>query len=333
MNENQSSKVGLSFIDILFAVVVGIGFERAIGRPWFRNLLDNRLDLDFWMFVLGNTVVIASWVGYHRMMTEAKLDPEVSSVQGFLRFLVDVILLFLYCRIVVVIDAPLEAFWTIAWIFLLYLVWDWIVITERRVEKRSGVSLLWFVVFLGLYFGVRKFGKTQGELLLYCFLGICFAVAYRLHARFRIPLLDGIARPATRVFEFVFGRFRRIKHMRVKQMRIYVAGPYTADTNDERVNNVKKAIDAAIGLYEKGHTPYVPHLTHLIDERAKELGIVITREDYVRCWDKPWLEICDALLLLADSPGAREELDTAQNLGKEIFIGGADIVPAVSSRS
>jgi len=328
MNENQSSKVGLSFIDILFAVVVGIGFERAIGRPWFRDLPGNWSELDLWMFVLGNIVVIASWVGYHRMMTQDKLDPEVGSVQGFLRFLVDVILLFLYCRIVVVIDAPLDVFRTIVWVFVLYLVWDWIVITERRVEKRSGVSLLWFTVFLGLYFGVRKFGKSQVELVWHvsCVLAICFALLYRLQARYRTPL-DVITRPPTALFEFVLGRLRR-----VKQMRIYVAGPYTADTNDERVNNVKKAIDAAIGLYEKGHSPYVPHLTHLIDERAKELAVVITREDYVRRWDKPWLEVCDALLLLADSPGAREELDTAQNLGKEIFIGGADIVPAVSSR-
>ena len=284
------------------------------------------------MFVLGNTVVIASWVGYHRMMTEEKLDPEVSSVQGFLRFLVDVILLFLYCRIVVVIDAPLDVFRTIVWVFLLYLVWDLIVITERRVEKRSGVSLLWFVTFLGLYCAARELEKGWGQFVWYpsCFLGICFAFAYRFQARYRTPL-DNVTRPATVLFEFVFGRWRPHREMR-GQMRIYVAGPYTADTDEERMNNVKRAIDAALDLYKKGHHPYIPHLTHLIDERAKETGMVITREDYVRRWDEPWLEVCDALLLLADSPGAREELDTARNLGKEIFIGGADIVPEVASR-
>ncbi len=328
MNERQTSKVGLSFVDILFAVVVGIGFERAIGRPWFRNLLGNWSELDLWIFVLGNTVVIASWVGYHRMMTQEELDPEVSTRQGFLRFLVDIILLFLYCRLLVAIDAPLDAFGTIVWIFLLYVIWDWIVITEKPVKKRSGVSLLWFVVFWVLYLGVRKFGKTHGEVECYisCLLGIDFAFLYRLQTRHDTPL-DVITRPPTAIFEFVLGRFRR-----VKEMRIYVAGPYTADTDDERLNNVTKAIDAAICLYQKGHTPYVPHLTHLIDERAKELGIVITREDYVRRWDKPWLEVCDALLLLAESPGAREELDTARSLGKQIFVGGAEVVPAVASK-
>jgi hypothetical protein len=329
VSENRTSKVGLGFVDILFAIVVGIGFERAIGRPWFRSLPDHWLELDLWMFLLGNTVVIASWVGYHRMMTEEKLDPEVSSVQGLLRFVVDILLLFLYCRLLVIIDAPLDAFRIIAWIFFLYVAWDWIVITERRVEKRSGVSLLWFVVFLGLYFGMSRFRKAQGVSLCYswCFLGVCSAFAYRLQARFSVPLLDGVTRPATWAFEIVFGRFRR-----VKQMRIYLAGPYTADSSDERVKNVKRAIDAAIALYEKGHTPYVPHLTHLIDERAREVGIAITREDYVRRWDKPWLEVCDAFLLLGESPGAREELETARTLGKAIFVAGADVVPAVSSR-
>ena len=329
MSENQTSKVGLGFVDILFAIVVGIGFERAIGRPWFRSLSGNLLELDLWMFVLSNTVVIASWVGYHRMMTEERLDPEVSSVQGFLRFVVDIILLFLYCRLLVVIDAPLDAFKTIAWVFFLYLIWDWIVITERHVEKRSGVSALWFVLFLALYFGMSRFPQILGIRLCYlwCFLGIFSAFAYRLHARLRVPMLDEITRPATRLFELVFGSWRH-----VKQMRIYVAGPYTADTNDERVKNVRTAIDAAIALYQKGHAPYVPHLTHLIDERAKEVGIDITREDYVRRWDEPWLKVCDAFLLLADSPGAREELGVARNLGKQIFIGGSEVVPAVPSK-
>jgi hypothetical protein len=329
VNENQASKVGLGFVDILFAVVVGIGFEQAIGRPWFRAFPYNWLDPDLWMFVLGNTVVIASWVGYHRMMTEEELDPEVSSIQGTLRFVVDIFLLVLYCRLLVAIEGPLDALEIIVWVFSLYVVWDWIVVTERYVQKRSGVSLLWLVLFLGLYLGARGVQKLPGGVsrFLPCLLGVCFAIAYRLQARHRFPILDQIARPATRAIEFVFGRFRR-----VKQMRIYVAGPYTADTNDERVENVERAIDAAVGLYKKGHAPYVPHLTHLIDERAKQLGIVITREEYVRRWDKPWLGICDAFLLLSDSPGAREELDVARDLGKQIFIGGADVVPAVSSK-
>ena len=330
MSENQTSKVGLGFVDILFAVVVGIGFEQAIERPWFRAFPYNWLAPDLWMFVLGNTIVIASWVGYHRMMTEEELDPEVSSLQGALRFVLDIFLLVLYCRLLVAIEDPLDALEIIAWVFSLYVIWDWIVITERYVQKRSGVSLLWFVLFLGLYFGARGVQKLPAGVsrFLPCLLGVCFAVAYRLQTRHHFPILDEIARPATRAFEFVFGRLRR-----VKLMRIYVAGPYTASTEDQRVKNVERAIDAAIALFQKGHTPYVPHLTHLIDERAKEAEIRITREDYVRRWDKPWLEVCDAFLLLADSPGAREELHAARKLGKQIFVGSAEVVPAVSAKA
>ncbi|HZO99857.1 MAG TPA: DUF4406 domain-containing protein [Terriglobia bacterium] len=328
MAEKHEERIGLSFIDILFAVVVGIGFERATSKPWFRDLLHNWWDLELWMFLLGNTIVIASWIGYHRMMTKERLDPEIVSVKGFLRFFVDVTLLFFYCRILVVIDAPPDAFRTIVWIFTLYLVWDLIVITEKRVEKRSGVSLLWFLVFLIIYSIASKFGKTPGGIVWHalCFLATCSAVGYRIHAHIPVPLLDRIARPATQLFEVVFGKCRR-----ARQLRIYVAGPYTADTEDERVKNVKKAIDGAITLYRKGHSPYIPHLTHWVDKRAKELGIAITREDYVRRWDIPWIEVCDALLLLADSPGAKKELIAAEKLRKQIF-GTADEVPPVSSR-
>lgn len=113
-------------------------------------------------------------------------------------------------------------------------------------------------------------------------------------------------------------------------MRVYIAGPYTAMSEDQTLENVQAAIDAALDLYRKGHQPYVPHLTHYVEKRAQALGVRISREDYVRCWDGPWLALCDALLYLADSPGAREELEAAQRAGMKVFYRGAD-VPAARS--
>jgi hypothetical protein len=328
MDEEQASGVGLSFIDILFAIVVGIGFEQAIERPWFRDLISNWSSRDLWLFVFANAVVIASWIGYHRMMTEEKLDPAVRGWQGFVRFPVDILLLFFYCRLVVRLDYPGEVFTTTAWVFGLYLIWDLVVITERRVEKRSGVSAVWFAAFLALSYGSQEVVKLKGEWYWYpcCVLGLFGVFLYRWQARFRVPILDAISAVPTSWFEWMFGRFRR-----VNPMRIYVAGPYTAEGEEEIARNVNRAIDASLELYKKGHWPYVPHLTHLIDKRAKELGVSITREDYVQRWDKPWLVICDALLYLGDSPGAKEELEAARCLGKEVFL-MAENVKQVASR-
>ncbi|MGH9354470.1 MAG: DUF1937 family protein [Terriglobia bacterium] len=110
-------------------------------------------------------------------------------------------------------------------------------------------------------------------------------------------------------------------------LKVYIAGPYTAPTDEEISANVTRAIDAALALYAKGHIPFVPHLTHHIEARARQLGAHISWQDYISHWDAPWLEMCDAVLLLQESPGSMQEIEMAKRWGKLIFRGGAEIVP------
>ncbi|MHA1906096.1 MAG: DUF4406 domain-containing protein [Candidatus Thorarchaeota archaeon] len=102
-------------------------------------------------------------------------------------------------------------------------------------------------------------------------------------------------------------------------MKIYVAGPYTADTPEEIEANVQRAIDAGIQIWKKGHFPYIPHVLHWVDLRAQELGIPMGWEDYM-LWDAPWLDDCDALLLLEESKGAMLEYERAKEEGKMLFL-------------
>ena len=103
-----------------------------------------------------------------------------------------------------------------------------------------------------------------------------------------------------------------------KPLKIYIAGPYTAPTDEQLEKNVNSAIDAAFAILDKGHFPYIPHLTHFVDKRASEKGIKLTWDDYIR-WDTVWAELCDALLYLGSSKGADLELELAVRLGKKIY--------------
>lgn len=114
----------------------------------------------------------------------------------------------------------------------------------------------------------------------------------------------------------------------IDQLKIYIAGPYTADTDKGKLQNVNTAIDAAIELFRKGHFPYVSHLAHFVDKRAYEKGIHLNWEDYIR-WDKPWLEVCDAVLYLGSSKGADLELQGAQEMGKKVFRSIDEVPPAL----
>lgn len=97
-----------------------------------------------------------------------------------------------------------------------------------------------------------------------------------------------------------------------------MAGPYTAGLQAEVERNVAAAIDAGIQLLKLGHVPFIPHLTHYVDARAREIGKEITWEEFIQ-WDLEWLKTCDALLYLGTSKGADLELRAAVERGMEIF--------------
>jgi hypothetical protein len=115
------------------------------------------------------------------------------------------------------------------------------------------------------------------------------------------------------------------------QLRIYVAGPYSASTLEQRRHNVDRAIDVGLQVWLKGHVPHIPHLTHFVDERASETGVAIGYEDYLE-WDIEWLKMCDALIYVAPSAGADRELATATDLGLVIYY-SVDQIPDRQRRS
>jgi hypothetical protein len=116
-----------------------------------------------------------------------------------------------------------------------------------------------------------------------------------------------------------------------KSMRVYIAAPYTATNRKGLEVNTARAIDAGIEIFKKGHFPYIPHLTHFVDLRAKRTGISLGWADYIE-WDIPWLELCDALLYLGKSKGADLELRKAKRMKKRLFFSISEI-PQVKRKS
>jgi hypothetical protein len=112
----------------------------------------------------------------------------------------------------------------------------------------------------------------------------------------------------------------------VSKLRIYIAGPYSAPSEDERELNARRAIEAGLALFKLGHTPFIPHLTHYVDLHAHRTGVVMTWDDYIRL-DLEWLDVCDALLYLGPSKGADLELQYALKAGKRVFRSLLEIEP------
>jgi len=146
MSEDSGSRVALDFIDVLFAIVVGIGLERVIDKTWITRLDFSELHL--WLFVLANLIVIGSWIGYHGAM-KSGLKSGVETKQALARFLIDIVLLFQYARLLASFDDPQRLFSLIFQVFFWYVVWDLVVATERVPDMHSGVTLFW-CFYMGL---------------------------------------------------------------------------------------------------------------------------------------------------------------------------------------
>ncbi len=115
--------------------------------------------------------------------------------------------------------------------------------------------------------------------------------------------------------------------MCLKSMKIYVAGPYTGSTLEEIAENVRRAMEAGLKIWKKGHFPYIPHLTHWPNILARDLEIEMGWVDYMN-WHAPWVDHCDALFLLAESKGALLEYNRAKEEGKNVFH-SLDEIPSV----
>lgn len=107
-------------------------------------------------------------------------------------------------------------------------------------------------------------------------------------------------------------------------MRIYVAGPYTADHPRKVLENVNKAIDVAMELMKKGHSVYVPHWTHYMHLRPH---CTFEYDEYVKN-DMEWVKVSDAVFrLYGESKGADREVMLANRLGKLTYYYDLDSVP------
>lgn len=109
-------------------------------------------------------------------------------------------------------------------------------------------------------------------------------------------------------------------------MIIGVAGPYSVDTAEQRKNNLDTMNKAAARLLELGHIPIIGMNAALpVIEYAK------VSDKYKSIMDISLAVIgaCDALLLLAESPGANKERDLILAKGLPVYKSIDEIIDTI----
>lgn len=97
-------------------------------------------------------------------------------------------------------------------------------------------------------------------------------------------------------------------------IRVYIAGPYTADAPDDVEANVIKAMDTWHELADAGYRPHCPHLYHWLH---------LHRQRPYEHWmanDFSWLHCCHVLYAAHGlSPGVMREIQEMSELGRPVF--------------
>jgi len=106
-------------------------------------------------------------------------------------------------------------------------------------------------------------------------------------------------------------------------MIIGVAGPYSADTEAERQQNLDRMNEAAAKLLEMGHIPLIGVNAALpvVDKMTEAAD----RYEAIMRISMAVIGNCEALLLLAGSPGANRERDLVLAKGLPVFHSLAEI--------
>ena len=113
-------------------------------------------------------------------------------------------------------------------------------------------------------------------------------------------------------------------------MLIAVAGPYSADTPEQRQRNLDLMNDAAVGVMKLGHIPVIGVNAAL--PVIGRLGPDANRYEAIMAISLALVDKCEAILVIGDSPGVRRERDLVQSKGLPVYFDVKDI-PAASSPS
>ena len=102
-------------------------------------------------------------------------------------------------------------------------------------------------------------------------------------------------------------------------MKIYVAGPLTAETDEKIMENVQFAIEVGRRLMQKGHLVFIPHLFHFMDPCTTTGDAQNWSFAQWMAFDLAWVRECDALFCISSSQGTNMEVIEAGRYGKPIF--------------
>ena len=195
--KEQDFSSTVTFIDVLFAVVMGLGLTQIIELPWFKSLsfgsvVDNAFEIA--VIFLGYLTLFCSWWGYHRSLRRRQFP---GGTIGVAIFAVDILVLACYWLLLVKFDSLMFALAVLFVVFAFYFIWDTLWWLKERPEEvptrwqRRAVTIFWTGI-LGIIlvaYMVLDSSKNLSAGLEWGFVVLAYLVllSYRIHKEHLFP--------------------------------------------------------------------------------------------------------------------------------------------------
>ena len=109
-------------------------------------------------------------------------------------------------------------------------------------------------------------------------------------------------------------------------MLIAVAGPYSADTAEQRQRNLDAMNEAAAGVMKLGHIPVIGVNAAL--PVVSCLGPEVNHYEAMMAISLALVDKCDAILVIGESAGVKRERDLVEAKGLPVYGDVNDVPPA-----
>ncbi|OLE54243.1 MAG: hypothetical protein AUG51_09225 [Acidobacteria bacterium 13_1_20CM_3_53_8] len=114
-------------------------------------------------------------------------------------------------------------------------------------------------------------------------------------------------------------------------MLIAVAGPYSADTSEQRQRNLDAMNEAAAAVMMRGHIPVIGVNAAL--PVVECLRAEANRYEAIMAISLALVNKCEAILMIGESPGANRERDIIKGKGLPVYKDVSEIPLASASES
>ncbi len=290
MDMREYLKSGRQAIRLLYFLVVGLGITKTISLLFEGKTDPTKIPLESWLMF----VVYLSFVGRYFLGAYGVLSYDIEMEVRRPKITADIL----------------------GFSFQALIFYAWAVNFSDRVFSESlivtlcTVDVLW-ILSLFIAYGIREsttrvwIGLNVGVV---AFVGLDlwfgWGVMYLLAVSLLFALVDFVVNR-----DFYFPMAEKVG------LRIFLAGPYTDDEPPEKIaENIAKATEVGKCLALKGHYPFIPQTMLHGWERDKRFTVELFKEI-----DFAWLDFCDALYFISESPGANVERELARKKGLQLF--------------